>query len=210
MNKNYTHITIVLDRSGSMSIVKDDTIGAFNAFLDDQRKFPGIASWTLVQFDDLYEPLDDFVDIAKAKKLDTNNFVPRGMTALYDAVGKTIVSVGEKLAVMDEAERPAQVIFAILTDGHENASKEYKRDKVFEMVRCQEKEYNWQFVFLGAGQDAMEEGPKIGIPVAMCSTYSGQNIGTAVGTISQNVSSYRTTGDKDALSFTDDQRSSMK
>ena len=112
--KNKTDITIILDRSGSMESVKTDTIGGFNSFLSEQQKVTGEASLSLVQFDDQYEVVYLDKDINSADKLTEATFQPRGMTALYDAIGRTINSVGQRLSSTPENERPDKVIFVIL------------------------------------------------------------------------------------------------
>ena len=135
MKKDYTHISLVLDRSGSMDSVKADTIGSFNTFLKEQKENPKECTFTLVQFDNEYEIIHDFVSLKKSKNLTEKTFVPRGMTALYDAIGRTINSVGQKLADMSEEDRPERVIFVVLTDGEENSSKEFHRDQINEIIR---------------------------------------------------------------------------
>lgn len=122
-NYNLTDITVVLDRSGSMSAVREDTIHGFNQFLRDQQKVPGEATITLNQFDDIFEHVLKASRIADAKPLDDRTFVPRGFTALLDAIGRSINETGERLKNMGEDQRPGKVVFVILTDGHENYSK---------------------------------------------------------------------------------------
>jgi uncharacterized protein YegL len=204
---SYTHIAVVLDRSGSMQIVQDDTIGGFNQFLVDQLAVDGKATITLAQFDDVYELLLDMVDLADAQPLNKDTFVPRGMTALLDAIGKTINSVGAKLAAMTESDRPEKVVFAIITDGQENASRTFDRAKVFEMIRHQEDKYQWQFVFIGANQDAIDAGGSIGISAMRCLTYKTTSIGTqnAYASLGATVSSYRA-GAQTGCGFTDEDR----
>src|SRR6266487_1756585 len=106
MRNDMTDITIVLDRSGSMEAIREDAVGGFNRFLRDQQAADGQARLTLVQFDHLYEPLYQGLDIRDAKALDQTTFVPRGSTALLDAIGRTIKATGDRLSAMTEAERP--------------------------------------------------------------------------------------------------------
>lgn len=205
MKQGYAHIAIVLDRSGSMDAIRADTIGGFNAFIEEQKKVPGEATLTLTQFDHEYEVVKDFIVLADMPLLNEKTYVPRGMTALLDAIGRTIVTVGEKLDAMDEEGRPDKVIFVILTDGYENNSKEYKKAKIAEMVKHQTKTYDWQFVFLGANMDAIHEGAGMGMAAGQSMTYDPNNIQAAFNVTGQNVSAYRT-GVRDNLSYTDKDR----
>lgn len=179
MKTDFADITFVLDRSGSMASVRDDTIGGFNSFIEAQRKLPGSCNASLVQFDDHYEPLYAGKPVGDAPLLTKDTFVPRGMTALLDAIGRTIVATGARLEVLPEADRPARVIFVILTDGGENSSKEYTREKVFSMITHQKAKYQWDFVFLGANQDAIQTGASLGIAAGSSMTYSSNAAGTA-------------------------------
>lgn len=159
-NPDYTHIEFVLDRSGSMSSIKTDVEGGFDAFIADQRTHPGRTTVGLVQFDDRYEVVHTATDIADVPAL---NLRPRGTTALLDAIGRTIADLGERLAGLEEGQRPGTVIFAIMTDGLENASKEFTRGAIRALITQQEQVYNWQFLYLGADQDAIEVGAEIGV-----------------------------------------------
>ena len=108
MKENYSDITVVLDRSGSMECLTNEVIGAFNTFVDEQKQVEGEATFTLVQFDDHYEVNYDAINIQDVPLLDETTYVPRGMTALYDAVGRAIISTGKRLSHMDESERPSK------------------------------------------------------------------------------------------------------
>ena len=207
MKPNMTDINIVLDRSGSMDAVKNDTIGGYNAFLAEQKAAPGEAAITLVQFDHEYEVVYQAAPLSDAKQLDGNTFVPRGNTALYDAVGRTINATGARLSAISETERPGKVIFVILTDGEENASKEFSATRIAEMIQHQKDHYQWEFVFLGANQDAITAAAKIGIQQANAMTYAANARGTAdaFGTVAKNMVSYRMGVSKSAA-FDDDDR----
>ena len=165
-----TEIVCVIDRSGSMRSVRQDAIGGFNTFLEEQKKI-GDALFTYVQFDDEYEVVHNGIPLANMKPLDENTFVPRGMTALLDAIGKTINTV-------ESRKGDRQVIVAILTDGQENASKEFKRNEIFENIRRLEKENKWTFVFLAANQDAIKAGGSLGIQSQHTYGYAGTGAGT--------------------------------
>jgi hypothetical protein len=193
MKANYTDINIVLDRSGSMATVQQDTIGGFNTFLAKQKAEAGEATLTLHQFDDQFETTFDNVAIADVPDLTNLTFVPRGWTALYDAIGMSIVKAGIRLGAMKEEDRPSKVIFVILTDGDENRSSEYDGIKINAMIKEQTDKYNWDFVFLGANQDAIKTGATLGIKGGMAMSYSSNVAGSAAvfDTISTKMSSYR-------------------
>lgn len=150
-NQSKTLIVVVLDRSGSMDVICDDIAGGFNSFIEEQRKQPGECAVTLTQFDDKYEVVYNNKSIADVPKLAAHgNYVPRGNTALYDAVGRTINEVGAELNKLAEADRPGKLLFVIITDGQENASKEFAPSKVGEMIKHQQTVYQWQFTYLAA------------------------------------------------------------
>ena len=161
MKKNLTLIAVILDESGSMSSCKSDTIGGFNEFVTSQQKIKGEANVTFVKFSDYYKIINDATPINHVSHLNESNYTPSNSTALLDAVGKTINSIGKRLANTPENERPEKVIMAIITDGYENDSKEFSRKQIFDMVTHQREKYNWQFIFLGANIDAW--GQEIGI-----------------------------------------------
>lgn len=177
MKENRTRIAIVLDRSGSMSSVREAIIAGFNAFNRSQRELAGDVSVKLVQFDDQYEVVFD-TPLADVPKLTQDHFVPRGMTALFDAQGKTIVDLGAELAAMPESERPSRVIVMTLTDGIENASKEYSVEKIATLIKHQTEVYKWDFVFLGANQDAIRTAATMALPRDSSLTYRSSRAGT--------------------------------
>jgi hypothetical protein len=174
-----TDITVVLDRSGSMASIADDVIGGLNTFIRAQAQVEGEACFTLVQFDDQYEVVHAHVPIQDVPPLTAQSYVPRGSTALLDAIGRTIVATGARLAMMPEADRPQAVIFAVQTDGLENASREFSRQQVFDMIRHQEAKYGWQFVFLAADQDAIAEGGRMGFASASALDYDKDRDGVS-------------------------------
>lgn len=198
----YTHIVVILDRSGSMETLKHDAIGGFNSFIAEQKKVPGEATLTLVQFDHEYNVLCDFSPLHFAPSLNLSTFVPRGTTALLDAIGRTITSVGQRLASMPEYQRPSKVVFAVLTDGQENASKEFNRARIFDMITHQEQKYNWVFAFLSSSLDAIQDATVwYGIPVKWTYTYSSTSEGTrnAFVALASSVTSYRSTDNEFSL-----------
>ncbi|MBR5879782.1 MAG: hypothetical protein IKY91_09505 [Akkermansia sp.] len=196
MNNNLTEIVFILDRSGSMDHIAADTIGGYNTFIEKQKQEPGEAKLTTVLFDSIYEVIHDGVDIQKVEPLTSTQYWARGMTALMDAVGRTINSVGERLAATPEEERPGKVIFVITTDGLENASREFTRAQVKQMIEHQTSKYDWQFMFLGANIDAAAEAVSMGIDAQFAANYSASDIGTesVYATMDCAVSTLRATG----------------
>ncbi|WP_053365193.1 vWA domain-containing protein [Bacillus sp. FJAT-27245] len=162
MNKDLTEIIVLLDRSGSMAGLEQDTIGGFNSFLKRQTSLEGETLVTAVLFDDKYQILWNGVKAENAELTDKEYFV-RGSTALLDAVGRTIVDVGCRLSKTEEERRPGKVIFVITTDGMENASREFTYEKVKELIRHQQERYSWEFIFMGANIDAAQEAGNLGI-----------------------------------------------
>lgn len=186
------YIGFILDRSGSMGSVKQDIIGGFNRLLVEQKAVPGTCAMTLVQFDNEYEIVCDGKDIREAKPLTDETYVPRGTTALLDAMGRTINNIGRDLAAMPEHDRPGRVVVVVVTDGHENASREFSRRQVFEMVTHQTEKYGWQFVFLGCNQDAIAEGASLGTRSAANYRNTSRGIAAMYGGISDGIARYRT------------------
>ena len=178
MKKNLTEMVFILDRSGSMQSLTDDTIGGFNSMVEKQKKEDGEAYITTVLFDDYYEVLHDHIDIQKIKPITNKEYYARGCTALLDAVGKTINSVGSRLSGTPEDERPDNVIFVITTDGFENASKEFTKSIIREMIEHQQDKYSWTFIFLGANMDAVGEAASLGINTDFARTYTADTWGT--------------------------------
>lgn len=168
MQTGRTDITIVLDRSGTMQSIRADMEGGLKTFLDEQAALPGECTVTLWQFDDVIEKLWS-EPIAERPAI---HLVPRGTTALLDAWGRAMVDTGERLAAIPEADRPEHVVFVVITDGLENASKEWTHARVREMVAHQETTYSWTFVYLGANQDAVDVGAGLGLHAANASNYA--------------------------------------
>ncbi|MBT2663821.1 vWA domain-containing protein [Bacillus sp. ISL-45] len=164
MKNNLTEIIFLLDRSGSMAGLEGDTVGGFNAFVKKQTELEGETIMTTVLFDDQYEVLWNGID-AREAKLTEDEYYVRGMTALLDAVGKTILDVGYRLARTSEERRPGKVIFVITTDGMENASSEFTYGKVKELIRHQQEKYSWEFIFMGANIDVAKEADSLGINI---------------------------------------------
>lgn len=163
MKQGLTELVCILDRSGSMWNIADDAIGGFNTFINEQKKVEGDANVTVALFDDRYDLIFDNVNIEEISELTSEVYYPRGGTALYDAIGKTMQCVGARLNNTPEDERPETVIVAILTDGHENQSTEYTSEKIKEMIEHQEEKYDWTFMYLAANQDSFSVGQQFGM-----------------------------------------------
>jgi uncharacterized protein YegL len=192
---NLTEIVCIIDRSGSMQSIREDAQGGFDSFIEEQQKEEGKATVTLAQFDNEYEMVWSNRPLETIKKGEYL-LMPRGQTALLDAVGKTVGLVGERLSKTDEAERPGKVLVMIITDGMENHSKEYNRKQIMEMINHQRDKYNWDFLFLAANQDAIGEARGIGIKGAHAMNFAatGQGVKSAYAGMSRGVSKYRRTG----------------
>ena len=197
MNQDYTHVTLVIDRSGSMFGVRRDVIEGLNSFVGEQRQQPGTCTITEVQFDNLYEVPHNFVSINDIPAWDESRFVPRGFTALLDAVNQAIITTGETLEQMAEQDRPGNVLVVIYTDGHENASKEITEPALRALIEQQQEQYNWSFIFLGANIDSFSVANNLGIDVDNVINYVADSDGvtSSMKSVSAVTSSYRATGD---------------
>lgn len=181
MKETRTHISVILDRTGSMESIRDDIIGGFNAFLDGQKQQPGGATLTLVQFDtqDPYEIIHDFRPIADVPDLTRETYVPRAMTPLLDAVGRGINDLETRLAKLPARKRPGKVVVVIVTDGQENSSREFKKNRIEKMIREHEEKDNWQFVFLSADLGAFQDAGDYGFNSIKTMLFNKSARGTA-------------------------------
>lgn len=183
-----THLYFLLDRSGSMQSIKTDTEGGFAAFVAEQRSAAGECRVTLAQFDNQYEVVYADKPVADVPPLQLE---PRGSTALLDAMGRLITDSGAALAALAEDERPGSVVVAIMTDGLENASREWTHPAIKSLVEQQSADYDWQFLYLGADQDAVEVGAGLGVSRDHAMTYGRGNVQHAMAATSANVNAYR-------------------
>ena len=179
MSKGYTEIIYILDRSGSMGGLESDTIGGFNSMMEQQKKTGEKAVVSTILFDDVCEVIHDRVPIEKVEKMTDKQYYVRGCTALLDAVGGAIHHIGNVHKYAREEDRPEKTIVVITTDGMENASCKYSRDKIEKMVKRQQKKYGWEFIFIGANIDAYAEAQKYGIRRDRAVNYVCDDIGTA-------------------------------
>jgi hypothetical protein len=199
MNNQSTEIAFILDRSGSMASMHHAAITSFNEFLagqqaltDDQGQ-PIPATFSLILFDDHYDIIHHRAAIATVPPLSHATYQPRGSTALYDAIARTIDSLGQTFAVLPAEQRPGKVIIAILTDGQENASREFTLRDINQRIRHQTDTYQWEFLFLGANQDAIATAAAMGISAANSATYQAdaEDLAAANQAISGKMKSLR-------------------
>ena len=180
MKKGLTELVFIIDRSGSMGGLESDTIGGFNAMLKEQQAVEGDAVVTTVLFDDKYELLHDRIDIRAVAPLTDKDYTVRGTTALLDALGRTIHKIRAVQKHTAENYRAEKVLFVIITDGQENASREYSAERIKRRIERQKEKYGWEFVFFGANMDAVMEAGKLGIEADRAQNYCADAIGTSM------------------------------
>lgn len=179
MKKNLMELVFILDRSGSMSGLESDTIGGFNSLMTKQQTEPGDAIITTVLFDDHYELLHDRINLKGVSLITDKEYYVRGSTALLDAIGRTIDKIDNAQRNTAEDERAEKVMITIMTDGMENASREYHYDKIKAMIERQKDKYGWEFLFIGANIDAVATASKFGIAADRAANYHADSKGTA-------------------------------
>lgn len=191
MNKNdVTELVFILDRSGSMAGLEEDTIGGYNALLQKQQKEPGEVIVTTVLFDDQYELLHDRSPIQSIRPMTEKEYFVGGCTALLDAIGKTIQKIVNAHRHLQEEHRPQKVMFVITTDGMENASREYTYEKIKRMIQRQKEEFGWEFLFLGANIDAISAAARFGIGADRAANYHADREGTRLNFMVLNEAVY--------------------
>lgn len=184
MKSRPVEIVVIVDRSGSMSTIQNEAIGGYNAFLAEQQKQKGAANLTLILFDHEYSVHEDSVKLKDAKPLTGETYVPRGTTAMYDAIGRALSGL--------EAKKPAKAIVCILTDGQENASQEFKAQQVKDKIAAAEKS-GWQVVYLSANVSAFADSAAIGLAKNATVTFAANDAGlrSAYSTMTASVLNYR-------------------
>ena len=180
MKKNLTELVFILDRSGSMAGLEEDTIGGFNAMIEKQKGEPGEAWVSTVLFDNQREVIHDRVDLRKIRPMTRKEYYVRGCTALLDAVGSALHHIGNVHKYAREEDRPEKTLFVITTDGMENASRQYSYERVRKMIEHQKEKYGWEFLFLGANIDAAKEAARFGIRADFAANYHADSKGTGV------------------------------
>jgi uncharacterized protein YegL len=180
MNKNLTEMVFILDRSGSMACLEDDTIGGYNSLIEKHRNDENEVIITTVLFDTQYNMIHDNENIKCIEPMTKREYYARGNTALYDAIGKTIKYINHKNDLKSKENLPSKTMVVIITDGYENASKMYNGMQIKRMICEQKKIYGWEFVFLGANIDAEEYASDIGIEPNRSVTYKADSRGTQI------------------------------
>lgn len=209
MKQDYTHISVILDRTGSMEGIRDDTIGGFNTFLKQQQSEPGTATLTLVQFDsqDPYEVVHRFKPIGEVPELTRDTYVPRASTPLLDALGRGINDLEKCLGELNEDDRPSRVVIVVVTDGQENSSMEFRKDQIESMIKARTEKDGWQFVFLSADLAAIGDARAVGIlaDAILLFEKSGKGSASAWGLLSKSTAAYRSARKK-KMEFEQDDR----
>ena len=186
-----TELVVILDRSGSMVNLTDDTIGGYNSFIEEQKKVPGRATLTTVLFDDLYEVLHDGVDLATVKPITNKEYFARGSTALLDAMGKAINTVNSRIQLYSEGNKPNKVIVMVTTDGFENSSQEFTKESLKQLVDRKTNDDGWEFIFIGANIDSFDVAKSIGISMAANYTPTPDGVTSVYAAMSNTTSDIR-------------------
>ncbi len=193
MKNNITELVFILDRSGSMSGLEADTIGGFNSMLRKQKDTQGICYVSTVLFDNESFVLHDRIKLENVPEMTQKDYTARGTTALIDALGSAIRHIGNIHKYARPEDVPEHTLFVITTDGQENASHRYTAEKVRAMIKRQEEEYGWEFLFIGANIDAVETAAQYGIPKERAVNYHADRRGSKImyDSISRAVCSLR-------------------
>ena len=179
MKNNLSEFIYIIDRSGSMSNIWDDTVGGYNSLIAKQKEMDGEAYITTVVFDNAIDTVVNHVRDKDVEPINPREVFPRYTTALLDAIGTTIDSVGERLYNTPEEERPSHVVITIITDGYENASNSYTRSQIKEMIELQRNVYSWEFIFIGADIDTISEAKSLGINTNYSKSYTKNSVGVS-------------------------------
>ncbi len=209
MKSDYTHITVILDRSGSMSSIRDDIIGGFNHFVDSQKAGSGTATLTLVQFDtqDPYEVIHWFKPMTEVPPLTAKTFVPRASTPLWDAVGRGIEDLERNLSLLAPEAQPEKVVMVVITDGMENSSRQFRRSQIQKMITEKTEKNQWQFVYLSSDLNAVDEAEKSGFYRRSSMSYDPNTAGVKNmwRSLDMDISKYRS-GNEEMVRFSKEDR----
>ena len=176
---NITELVLIIDRSGSMGGMEDDTIGGINAVLQKNKQIGGECTVSILLFDNEVEVLHDRVNIANVKPLTRKDYSVRGCTALLDAVGGAVEYIKKVQGYMPQNSKADHVVFVITTDGMENASRNYTYEQVKRLITAQQ-EAGWEFLFLGANIDAAAEACNLGIAPDRAATFVNDSVGSKI------------------------------
>ncbi len=193
MKKGLTEIVFILDKSGSMGGLEADTIGGYNAFIEKQKKLEGQALVSTVLFSDKSQVIHDRQELSTIEKMTDSQYMVGGCTALLDAIGGAVHHIGNVHKYARDEDRPEKTIFVITTDGQENSSCTYDYSKIKKMIELQQEKYGWEFIFLGANIDAIEEAGRLGIRSDRAVRYECDGLGTQLNfsSLSETISCVR-------------------
>lgn len=210
--KTKADISIILDRSGSMFSAVNETIEGFNSFLNSNKKNSNESRISLIQFDHEYQQNYEAIPIEDAKYLNNDNYTPRGSTALLDAIGKTIKNTSRRIKKLDDKDKPGKVFIVIITDGYENSSSQYSYKEINKMIRKKEDKKKWEFVYLGAGQDAIMEGEKFGVRKERAMMFKKSEVGirNMFSSVHENIVMSMECKNKTGFKFKDSDREKQK
>lgn len=201
--ENYVKIINIIDRSGSMSSILESAINGFNEFIIEQKNQDGDAVVSTYMFSSNYQKLYENINVKECNLLDKITFIPGGMTALYDAIGQTIDNELDILGNLSKEERPIKTLCVILTDGYENSSKKYSSSKIKEMISEMKNDFNWEFIFLAANEEASFTAETIGISKSNSYAWTNDSEGVkdAYRGISFATKAYRSSASVDMVNM---------
>lgn len=201
--KEYVKIINIIDKSGSMNSMLETAINGFNEFIIEQKSLDGDALVSTILFDSHYQSLYEDMDVKDCYLLTKDNYKPSSMTALYDAIGYSLDNEIDKLGNLPLEERPIKTLCIILTDGQENCSKKYSNVKIKEMITEMKKDFNWEFIFLGASEDASLTAEIMGISTSNSYAFTNNSDGLKDAYKGVNYAStvYRSSAKMDNLDF---------
>ncbi len=220
-DRDYTHYTILVDRTGSMEGIAAETQAGIAAYLKEQAALDGKATYSLYEFDSWFDEddpagisshdmrlkLNCIADFAPISQAPGYVLMPRGRTPLYDAQGMTITKVGAKLAALPENQRPGRNVFVTATDGQNNDSREWDADRTNALVTRQREVYGWQFTYIGANQDAFAQGSAMGMTTNSTMNYRATHAGTqSVWSAAAAASTRYASGQSPDIAYTDAER----
>ena len=208
MKQELTELVFILDKSGSMGGLESDTIGGFNTMLKKQQDAPGECRITTALFDNNYSLLHDRVDIRAVSPITAEDYQAGGTTALLDAIGRTIDKIVNVQKSTAQGYRAGKVMLVIITDGQENASREYSARQIKALITRQKETYGWEFIFLGANIDAVETADRYGIKADRALDYAADSVGTRLNfeAVGRVMYSLRETGTLDEAPLDDIRR----
>ena len=180
MKNNITELVFILDKSGSMSGLESDTIGGFNSLIENQKKKDGKCYVTTVLFDTDFSKVHDRVELSEIRKMTADDYIPGGCTALLDAIGSTVKHIANIHRYARPEDVPEHTVFAIMTDGLENASRCFSREEIKRMISHEQEKYGWEFLFLGANIDSVETACSMGINPQKAANYHADAVGTQI------------------------------